>query len=91
MDTSKTFCRERFADGAESIHMLNGTIRLDLFTLQPGDNGNQPAPQVTERLVMPLSGALQLYDTLGKVIDKLVADGIIGTKKQENNNWDVQK
>lgn len=90
MDSKKAFCRERFADGVETIHILNGTVRLDFFTLQPDDTGNQPA-QLTERLVMPLNGALQLYDTLGKVIDKLVTDGIIGTKKQENNNWDVQK
>ena len=90
-DNAATSCRETFADGLETVHMLNGTVRLDLFTLQARRNEEKPVPMVSERIIIPLQGFIQLYETLGKVVDKLVQDGVLNRKPQETNNWDIQK
>ena len=31
--------KENFFDGVETIHLLNSTVRMDFFTLQPPKDG----------------------------------------------------
>ncbi len=81
---------EIFADGMETVHILNGTARLDLFTLQPPRDGSQPGPEIGDRIIMPLHGFLQMYETLGKAVGKLVQDGVLQAGKPDNNSWDIQ-
>lgn len=81
---------EIFADGMETVHILNGTVRLDMFTLQPPKDGSQPVAEIRDRIIMPLHGFLQMYETLGKVVNQLVQDGVLQTGKSDNNSWDIQ-
>lgn len=83
--------REIFADGVESIHMINGIVRLDLHTLQPQEDNGQPIPRISDRIIIPMQGFVQLYETMEKVIGKLVQDGVLKQGNKETNNWDIQK
>ncbi len=49
-----------FADGIGAIAVVGATVRLDLVTLAPGDDGpgGRPKPSISHRLVMPIDGFL---------------------------------
>lgn len=78
-DNASSACKESFADGVETVHILNGTARLDLFTLQPDKDG-KPVPVISQRLVIPLQGFMQLNKTLENAVARLAEAGVL---KQE--------
>ncbi len=83
--------KEVFADGLNTIHILNRTVRLDFFTLQPLQNQSKPTPNVHERIIMPIQTFLDMYDVMQQIVDKLIKDGIIISKEQKINEWNIQR
>ena len=77
-DTRKEF----FADGIGQIHFAGGMLRLDLVTLQPGEDGKAPVPASNVRLIMPPQGFLAAFNSMQQLIDKLVEAGVL--KKNDN-------
>lgn len=83
--------KETYVDGGETIHVLNGTVRLDLFRLQPPQGDEKQAdPKVIERLIMPMRAFLNMYATMGQLVEKLREDGVIQLNKEPQNKWDLQ-
>ena len=74
--------KEIYADGIGQIHMIANMVRYDFVTLQPGEEGKEPAPESKVRLIMPLQGFLSAFNTMQQLIDKLVESGVI--TKNEN-------
>ena len=84
--------KEIYVDGVETIHLLNDTVRMDLFSLQPPPNGSEtPSPQVFERLIMPVQAFLNMHGAMQQIINKMLQDGLLKNNPQQNNNWDTQK
>lgn len=85
-EKNPAFIRETYVDGVEVINMINGTVRLDLFSLQPPRDGQgQPEPQTRGRLIMPLPSFLNTYDAMGRIVNKLVEDGIITRRENADS------
>ena len=74
--------KEIFADGIGQIHFAGNMVRMDLFTLQPTEEGQAPKPETQERLIMPPQGFLAAFNSMQQLIDKLIAAGVL--KKNEN-------
>ena len=81
--------KEVFFVCLESIHILNGTVRMDFFTLQPPaeSNGN-PVPEVKARFVVPLQSFLNIHSSMQRLVDKLIADGIVTSQDKRGNDWE---
>ena len=73
--------KEIYADGIGQIHFAGGMVRFDFMTLQPQD-GQDPKPEMTERVIMPPQGFLAAFNSMQQLIDKLVEAGVL--KKNEN-------
>lgn len=82
--------KEIYSDGVETIHLLNTTVRLDLFSLQPPQQDGNPSPQVFERIIMPVQSFLNMHAAMQQIIDKMAQDGLITQGAPKNNNWDTQ-
>lgn len=80
--------QETFFDGVETIHILNSTVRLDFFTLQPPQEGQKPVPEVRTRVVMPVQSFLNMHAAMQQIIDKLVENGLVTAQPPKNNNWE---
>lgn len=81
--------KEVFFDGVESIHILNGTVRMDFFTLQPpAESTGNPVPEVKARFVVPLQSFLNIYSSMQRLVDKLIADGIVTSQDKRGNDWE---
>ena len=76
--------KEIFADGIGQIHFAGAMVRFDFVTLQPGAEGEAPAPQSNVRIIMPPQGFLSAYNSMQQLIDKLLEAGVL--KKNEPAN-----
>ena len=74
--------KEIYADGIGQIHMIANMVRYDFFTLQPAEEGKQPTPESSVRLIMPIQGFLSAFNTMQQMFDKLVESGVI-TKNEK--------
>ncbi len=68
---------EIYADGIAQIHFAGGMVRLDLTTLQPGEEGKPPISEANIRIIMPPQGFLDAFDSMQKLMDKLVDAGVL--------------
>ena len=68
-----------YADAFENILVHSGTVRIDLATYAPKDktNGDQPALELTGRLVMPIEGFVRAFGGIGEVVRQMVEAGVI--------------
>ena len=75
--------KEIFADGIGQIHFAGGMVRFDFVTLQPDPDGKgEPQPLCKERIIMPPQGFLNAFNSMQKLIDKLLEAGVL--QKNEN-------
>ena len=72
---------EIYADGIGQVHFAGGMVRYDFFRLQPDVDGGEPTPEAAERIIMPPQGFLNAYNSMERLIDKLLEAGIL--KKNE--------
>ena len=72
---------EIFADGIGQIHFAGNMVRFDFVTLQPSDDGKAPVAESKIRVIMPPQGFLGAFDSMQKLINKLVEAGVL--KKNE--------
>ena len=72
--------KEIFADGIGQIHFAGNMVRFDLVSLQP-EEGKAPKAEGQIRIIMPPQGFLGAFDSMQKLIDKLIAAGVL--KKNE--------
>ncbi len=75
--------KEIFADGIGQIHFAGGMIRFDFVTLQPEEDGKAPVPSANIRIIMPPQGFLGAFNSMQRLIDKLVESGVL--KKNSPN------
>ncbi len=73
--------KEIFADGIGQIHFAGNMVRFDFVTLQPSEEGKAPVAESKIRVIMPPQGFLGAFDSMQKLIDKLVEAGVL--KKNE--------
>lgn len=69
--------QEIYADGIGQIHVVAGMVRFDFVTLQPEEEGKAPRPQSNVRIIMPTQGFLGAYNSMQKLIDKFVENGVL--------------
>ena len=72
---------EIFADGIGQIHFAGNMVRFDFVTLQPSEEGKAPVAESKIRVIMPPQGILGAFDSMQKLINKLVEAGVL--KKNE--------
>ena len=75
--------KEIFADGIGQIHFAGGMVRFDFVTLQPEADGKAPTPESNIRIIMPPQGFLGAFNSMQRLIDKLVESGVL--KKNSPN------
>lgn len=68
---------EIYADGIGQIHFAGNMVRFDFVTLQPTGDNSAPEIQKNQRIIMPPQGFLGAFDSMQKLIDKLVAAGVL--------------
>ncbi len=74
--------KEIFADGIGQIHFAGAMVRFDFVTLQPTEEGKAPVAEPSVRIIMPPQGFLSAFDSMQKLIDKLLEAGVL--QKNEN-------
>ena len=72
--------KEIFADGIGQIHFAGNMVRFDFVSLQPED-GKAPKAEGQVRIIMPPQGFLGAFDSMQKLINKLIEAGVL--KKNE--------
>ena len=82
--------KETYIDGVETIHVLNATVRMDMFSLQPPQGDGSPTPQVIERVIMPIQSFLNMHGAMQQIVDRMVRDGLVKPNTQQVNNWETQ-
>ena len=68
--------KEIYTDGICQVHLINGSIKMDLLTISPTGESKAEA-YVNSRLVMSLNQFLSSLDVMNKMADKLVETGYI--------------
>ncbi len=80
--------KEIFADGIGQIRFVGGMVRIDLISLDAGEEpDSKPVPVSKERIIMPSEGFLRSFDTMQRLIDQLLENGVV----RKNENSVVQK
>jgi len=69
--------QEIFADGIGQIHFAGNMVRMDLVSLEPSGDGKAPTAESKVRIVMPPQGFIAAYDSMRRLIEKLVAAGVL--------------
>ena len=76
--------KEYYGDHLAQIHFSGGMIRYDFATVQPiPETPGQSRTEKNFRLVMNMQGFLRTFDTMQKLIDRMVEAGIL-TKRTPN-------
>ena len=73
---------EIYADGIGQIHFAGNMVRFDFVTLQPTGDNQEPTMEKQQRIIMPPQGFLGAFDSMQKLIDKLVAAGVLTKNPQ---------
>jgi hypothetical protein len=76
---------ERYADAIGEISLAGSTVRLDLFSLAPGekDEKGQPKLAFRQRIVMPVDGFVKSFALMGRVMQQLEKQGVITRQPAE--------
>lgn len=72
-----SYKQEIFADGIAKCHVIGGTVRFDLGSLQPTEDGKNPTLESNTRIVMPLQGFLSAMNIMQQMANKLVENGVL--------------
>jgi hypothetical protein len=71
--------KDSFADLCAGVTFVNGVVHIT-FASMTADHDTDPASQsrvVSARLVMPVAGVIDLRDTLTRILDSLIGQGVI--------------
>lgn len=66
-----------YSDGIANIRIVDGVMRYDHITLNPGDEKGKLKAKSVATVSTSLQGMLRSYDQLSKVIDDLVEKGVL--------------
>lgn len=68
-----------FADTIVQVSLAGSLVRIDLGTVAVASKDGKPETRLmpTQQLVMPLEGFLRGLDVQQKVVNKLIADGVL--------------
>ena len=68
-----------YADAFENILVHGGVVRIDLASYSPKEKGggDEPALELTGRLVMPVEGFVRAFGGIGEVVRQMVEAGVI--------------
>jgi len=69
--------KEIYADGIGKLNFAAGMVQFDFVTLQPGADGQNPVPESCFFVKMPVQGYLSAFDSMQKLIDKLLEAGVL--------------
>jgi hypothetical protein len=71
--------KDVFAEFCTGLNFVHGNLHLT-FASVPADHSSQRAPSkriVSARIVMPITGAIELRDLLTQIIEALTMQGVI--------------
>jgi len=74
-----------YADGIENMTLIDGIICIGLVNLISIDKDKDPDIQLAGRLAFSLPALIRTHDQLTKMIDKMVADGILTRNAPPSN------
>ncbi len=66
-----------YSDGLSQIHMVEGMVRLDFMRLEPAQDGKEPIPHPTDRVIMNPPAFLRTFEAMQQMVDKFVEAGLI--------------
>lgn len=66
-----------YADGIANMTLIDGVIRIDLVNIASREKDKEPDIEQVARLALSLPALLRTHDQLTRIIDKMVADGIL--------------
>ncbi|CAK0762113.1 hypothetical protein WCLP8_3410002 [uncultured Gammaproteobacteria bacterium] len=68
---------EVFADTVGRAEFAAGMIRIELASIEPGEEGAAASMVVRQRVIMPIDGFLSALGTLNGLAEKLAEAGVI--------------
>ncbi|ACF11346.1 conserved hypothetical protein [Chlorobaculum parvum NCIB 8327] len=71
-----------YADGIANMLLVDGVVRVDLVNVTSVEKDKEPNVRPNATLAMSLPALIRVHDQFGKMIDKMVSDGIL-TKNQQ--------
>lgn len=81
-----------YSDGITGIGLVNGLIRVDFGRLSATqvDANNQPAMELSQRVVMTPDGFLRTFGAMQELINKLVEGGVLQVQQQPQQGQQQQ-
>ncbi len=74
-----------YADGIANMSLIDGVVRIDLVNVTSIQKDKDPDIQLAGRLAFSLPALIRTHDQLTKMIDKMVADGILTINTPPSN------
>ncbi|MGN7614152.1 hypothetical protein ACQZV8_18950 [Magnetococcales bacterium HHB-1] len=77
-----------FCDGFENLHILRGTVRLDLFVLdhKESDEKGDPKHRTAGQLVLSPESFLQTYAVMDQAIAQMEKHGLIKRRDDQETS-----
>ena len=74
-----------FVDGVSDISMVNGMVRVDLFSFSATEKGadGSPQPEFRQRIVLSPAGFLETFGAMQGMVQRLQDAGLIRRKDDE--------
>jgi hypothetical protein len=66
-----------YADGIANMLLVDGVVRVDLVNVTSVEQGKEPNVRSVATVALSLPALIRTHDQLGKMIDKMVQDGIL--------------
>ncbi|AOS83818.1 hypothetical protein BIU88_06435 [Chlorobaculum limnaeum] len=66
-----------YADGIANMILVDGVVRFDLVNVTSVEKDKEPNVRPNATLALSLPALIRIQDQLGKMIDKMVQDGIL--------------
>lgn len=69
-----------YADGVESVSLLEGMMRVELFCYAGREEGGSARRELVGRLVLPPAGFLKAYEAMGVLVRRLEEQGLVARR-----------
>ena len=79
-----------FVDGIESLSVVEGIARLELFHYNSGkkkEGQNEPEHLPSGQVVMPLNGLVRLHDAVGRLIQDMTKRAAAAKETSGSQNF----
>lgn len=70
-----------YIDGFNNVHFINNVIRINMYTIEPQENG-EPTQENAGQLILSPQGFVESLNAMQQLADRLTEAGILQREEQ---------